>query len=49
MRNVKCDKNDPNNAIIRNNTITEIYSESAIYLENCSVILELNEIRKNLC
>jgi hypothetical protein len=45
--NVRGENNDPSKIVIRNNNITEIFSGYAIHLENSSLTLEHNEIRKN--
>ena len=47
MVNVRGENNDPNKIIVRNNQITEINGGYGIHLENSSLSLEHNEIRKN--
>ena len=48
LSEVRAESNDPNKVSIRNNQITEIFNNPGIYLENASVSLEHNEIRKNI-
>ena len=45
--NVRGELNQPSKVMVRNNSITEIHHGYAIHLENSSVALEHNELRKN--
>lgn len=45
--NVRGENNSASKIIVRNNSITEIFHGYGIHLENCSLTLERNDIRKN--
>jgi hypothetical protein len=47
LLHVKGENKDPSKIMIRNNSITETYQGYGIHLENSSVTLEHNDIKKN--
>jgi hypothetical protein len=45
--NVRCHMNDPKKLAIRNNSISESFQGHGIHIENSTVYIEHNELRKN--